>query len=99
MRQYTIHIPVIFNSGQVVPKELYSNMRERALDYFGGYSWDEAEIAGAWVDEGQVYAEPMRRLIVATDDFAKLQKYVAFLKTTFDQLAMYVVDNGPVHFM
>jgi len=101
MRQYTIHLPVKYNDGTLVPLERIDRIMEDALAFFGGYSYDPTRIMGAWKDEttGKNYIEDMTRLVLATDNPSLLITFVKGLASKLDQEAMYMVDNGNVSFI
>lgn len=96
IKQYTIHLPVNFNDGQAVPKELVDYYKSKALDKFGGYTYDGYHMQGAWRDNGKDYIEPMTKLIIASDDNHAVNVFVESIKRAFKQEAMYVAISEVV---
>ena len=101
MQAYKIHIPVKFNDGTDVPDVLITKMLDKALDTFGGYTYNPLFMQGAWKDDktGKVYEERMRSLEIATDCAKDFKAFVKELCKAFDQECMYVVNLGAVEFV
>lgn len=100
MKQYTLHIPVQFNEGGLIPELSKQEFMDLALDLFGGYSYDERVIQGAWKsDTGVVYKERMTRLTIASDDIVEIRKFASHIAGAFKQECIYMVEQGDVEFI
>lgn len=101
MRQYTIHIPTVYNDGRVVSAGTLKLLQTMALEKFGGFTFNPGPLLGGWKDQktGQVYIEPVCQMIIASDDHQSIHDYAHDIGIVLEQITMYVWDGVLVTFI
>lgn len=100
MQQYTIHLPVNYNDYRVIEKHVIDGILESVLDQFGGYTLGPV-MNGAWKEpsSGKIYAEPMRQLIIASDNKDAVENLAGNIATRLFQMCVYLYDGKTVKFI
>lgn len=95
LHTFVFHCPVNFNSGEPIPAAQLDALEKRLCELAGGFTRSEAQ--GAWVYEGQLYHEPMRRYMLGLPESGidELLDYaVDTLKQDFGQINVWVEIDG-----
>lgn len=90
-----LYVPVADNEGRQFTIDQWSAL-EAKLAQFGGYSF-QADVHGAWIDQGVVYRDENRAYSVALGSIRLLPAWVEVVEwalVTFVQEALYVEVNG-----
>lgn len=95
LHTFVFHCPVNFNNSEPIPQDKLDALEKHLCELAGGFTMSEAE--GAWVNEGKLYHEPMRRYMigVSADGIDALEDYaVDTLKQDFGQINVWVEVDG-----
>ena len=97
MIENAIHIPLNDNEGSSIQSVVDATIQS-ILETFGGCTTYHAR--GLWVDnEGNVYDEPVMRVLVATDKPELLRVIAKNLRVAAKQVCVYVVVDGKAEFI
>lgn len=95
-RRYEILLPLKYNDGRAIPRELLDDTREELVGQFSAVSLQPNAIQGIWLHEGTRHEDELRRIIVDVEDSAEIQQFFLDYKTKlmerFEQLAIYIVS-------
>jgi hypothetical protein len=96
-RRYEILVPLLFNSGEAVPRQLLRQTFKELRKRFGAATWETQTLRGAWEHEGEVYEDTLARFFVDVPDtpenLAHFRDYKAVLKTRFRQLDIWITSH------
>jgi hypothetical protein len=90
-----LFVPSADNSGEPFPSDMWNALEEQLVQ-FGGYNF-QADIEGAWVDDGRLYRDRNRSYSIALTSIRQLPPWVAIVEWAlehFRQEALYVELNG-----
>lgn len=88
-----VHVPTHLNDGSEVPLETIQQVRDKAIELFGGYT-RKGPFEGGWKSPtGQVFIEPMLVFEFAIDpeSVETVREFARWLKLLLDQEAIFVV--------
>lgn len=94
-RRYEILLPLKFNDGRPVPRELISEALLRLEERFGSVFCETQVIQGTWHHEGARFRDDLIRVFVDVKDQPEHQEFFrAFkehLKSKFQQIDLWLV--------
>ena len=95
-RRYEVLIPLQLNDGSDVPEELLSDAVFEILDHFQGVAFENLNLVGHWLHEGDLYRDNLSRLTVDVPSTAKnrrwMKQFKARWKERLEQLELWVVS-------
>src|SRR5947209_3600378 len=92
--RFEMLLPLRFNDGREVPRELVSQTISELEERFQGVTWESQVLHGRWRHEGKSYQDELLRIFVDGDasqanrDF--FTNYKNELKTRFKQLDIWL---------
>ena len=93
-RRFEILLPLRFNDGQPIDRELFDQTREELVAQFGSLTLHPSALQGIWVNEGIRYEDECRRFFVDVDDTPENESFFANFKLhlmdRFQQIAVYI---------
>jgi hypothetical protein len=93
-RRFELLLPTKFNSGEIVPGELFADTLLELEQQFGAVSSETQRIEGQWRHQGDLYRdESIRVFCDVPDTVENLQFFVDFkerLKERFQQLDIWM---------
>lgn len=95
-RRYEILLPLKYNDGRPIPRELLDDTREELVNQFGALSFQPNAVQGIWLHEGIRHEDELRRIVVDVEDAPEIEQFfLEFkqrLKARFEQLEIYIVS-------
>jgi hypothetical protein len=92
--RFEILLPLEFNDGTPVPRELLADVAVEIQQCFGGVSWESQVIEGIWRKGEIQYRDRLNRIFVDAPDTPENRKFFIDLKrdllTRFDQLDIWL---------
>ena len=92
--RYEILLPLAFNDGRPVPRELLADAAAEIQHRFGGVSWEPQAIEGIWRGGGIEYHDRLNRIFVDAADTPEHRRFFLDLKTRlkaeFQQLDLWL---------
>ena len=92
--RFEILLPLAFNDGQQVPREVLAEIAIEIQRRFGGVSWESQAIEGIWRQGGVEYRDRLNRLFVDAEDTEEnRQFFIGFksrLKSRFQQIDIWL---------
>jgi hypothetical protein len=64
--RFEILLPLQFNNGGTLPRELFAEIAIEIQRRFGGVSWESQVIEGIWHQQGVNYRDKLNRIFVDT---------------------------------
>ena len=97
MRRYEILLPLRFNDGSAVPKELIGGVLSSLRERFGAVSFETQKIRGQWQHAGEVYRDDLTRIFADVPDTPENRAWFVTLKERlkrdFQQLDIWIVTH------
>jgi hypothetical protein len=78
--RFEILLPLRFNDGQPVPRELLAQTIAELEDRFGAATWETQTLRGSWRHEETTYQDELVRIFVDTRDTPETRQFFALLK-------------------
>ena len=99
-RRYDIYLPVAYNNGRAIPKDLFVSVEQRLLARFGGLTSLQRRfpLRGIWQGESRLYLDQV--IIITVLDFRRggSGRFIARLKRSlireFDQLEILIIGTA-----
>jgi len=92
--RFEILLPLRFNDGQPVPRELLARAIAELETRFGAATWETQILQGSWRHEGTSYQDELVRIFVDTADLPETRKFFSQfkeeLKVRFKQLDIWL---------
>ena len=92
--RFEILLPLRFNDGSAVPRELFAQTIGELESRFGAATWETQVLHGGWRHEGITYHDELVRLFVDAEgnrsNRAFFKEYKRMLKTRFRQLDIWL---------
>jgi hypothetical protein len=92
--RFEILLPLQFNDGILVPRELLAQTVTELEGRFGAATWETQILHGSWKHEDTVYHDELVRIFVDTQDTpanrAFFRQFKEKLKTRFQQLDIWL---------
>jgi hypothetical protein len=92
--RFEILLPLRYNDGRPVPRELLSDTAFEIQNRFGGASWELQVIEGIWLHQGAQYRDKLNRVFVDVEDTPENRRFFTELKTRlkarFEQLDIWL---------
>ena len=92
--RFEILLPLAFNDGRAIPRELLGETAAEIQRRFGGVSWESQVIEGLWTAGGITYTDRLNRIFVDAEDTLENRRFFielkARLKSQFQQLDIWV---------
>jgi len=92
--RYEILLPLRFNDGQPVPRELLGDALLELEAHFGAISWETQIVRGRWQHQGRLFRDELMRVFVDVEDSAEHREFVLDLKqrlkARFDQIDVWI---------
>lgn len=79
-RRFEVMLPLQFNDGTPVPKELLAKATREIANQFRAVSFETQVIEGQWHHEGVLYTDNLVRLVVDVTDTTKNRKWMKEFK-------------------
>jgi len=79
--RFEILLPLAFNDGGAIPRELLADAAIEIQARFGGVSWESQAIEGIWRSGGVQYRDRLNRLFVDAEDTPANREFFSGLKT------------------
>ena len=97
-RRYEVLLPLRFNDGNPVPRDLIGTTLSELEQRFGAVSWETQTIRGQWSLQGQQYRDDLVRVFVDVPDLPDSREFfIDFkqrLKARFQQLDIWVTTHS-----
>ena len=94
-RRYEILLPLKFNDGQPVPRELVTETLLGLEQQFGAVSCETQVIQGTWHHEGERFRDDLMRIFVDVKDLPEHREFFRGfkeqLKSRFQQLDVWMI--------
>ena len=95
-RRFEILLPVEFNDGREVPREVLEQAVKEVVDRFGAASEEPESIEGHWQHMGRVQEDSLSKLVVDVEDTEEhrewMRKFKSRWKDKLDQLEIWLVS-------
>ncbi len=95
-RRFEVFLPLQFNDGRPVPKELLGDAALEIVHNFGGATYEAQPIRGFWLHQGTLYREKFSRVMVDFPDTAKnrqwMREYKARWRRRLEQIELWMVS-------
>ena len=78
--RFEILLPLRYNDGRPVPRELLAEIALEIQRRFGGVSWESQVIEGIWRQDGVEYRDNLNRIFVETQDTLENRRFFTELK-------------------
>lgn len=92
--RFEILLPLRYNDGRAVPRELLAEAALEIQQRFGGVSWESQVIEGIWHQGGVQYRDNLNRIFVDAQDTQENRRFFielkARLKARFSQLDLWL---------
>ena len=96
-RRYEVLVPMTFNDGREVPKDLLLQTVLELEHEFDAASMETAPIEGVWRREGILYRDRLLRMHVDVEDSEENREFFLHFKETlkqrFDQLDIWMTSH------
>lgn len=96
-RRYQVLLPLRFNDGRPVPRELFFDVFAELREHFGAASFETQRIVGTWMHEGTTYQDETVRVVVDVPDLpehrAYFVEYKETLKARFRQIDIWLTSS------
>lgn len=97
MSEFDIFLPLFFNDGSQVPKELFQILQTRLLEQFDGLTFFPQPNKGFWKMGSVTYQDEIVVLRTVTKKPKRARKYLsdlkAWMKTTFQQEEILIIER------
>jgi hypothetical protein len=94
LSRFEILLPLRFNDGTEVPRELIAQTMGELEDRFGAATWETQVLHGSWRHEGMTYHDELVRIFVDAENSRTnrgfFKRYKATLKTRFRQIDIWL---------
>ena len=94
LARFEILLPLRYNDGRPVPRELLEDAAFEIQSNFGAVTWEPQIIEGFWRQSGIGYRDTLNRIFVDIEDTPEKRRFFielkARLKSRFQQLDMWV---------
>lgn len=95
-RRFEVMLPLQFNNGEPVPRELLARAAREIATQFRAVSFETQVIEGQWQHEGVLYSDNLVRITVDVADKAKNRKWMREFKKRWmeelQQLELWMVS-------
>lgn len=92
--RFEILLPLRFNDGGVVPRELIAEAIGELEARFGAATWETQVLHGSWRHEGMTYHDELIRIFVDADDTSSnrtfFKEYKDKMKARFRQIDIWL---------
>jgi hypothetical protein len=88
MKKVTVLIPMNYNNGSPVPKQIFTQFEKQLLRIAGGYSMDGI-VEGGWRADETDYFDKSKRYIILTDQVEVIKSLTIEIGKQLEQQAMY----------
>ena len=92
--RFEILLPLRFNDGSAVPRELVAQTIGELENEFGAATWETQVLHGSWRHEGKTYHDELVRIFVDTEGNRSnrtfFKQYKIKLKTRFRQIDIWL---------
>ncbi len=96
LRRFEILLPLQFNDGREVPRELLGEAVSEIVDRFGAVSYEPQTVEGHWTREGVVYRDALSKIVVDIADTPGNRKWMRSFKSRwlskFDQVDLWLIS-------
>ena len=96
LRRFEILLPLQFNDGNQVPRELLADATLELVERFGALSYETQNVEGHWTNEGVVYRDQLVKLVIDIQDNQLNRKWMQDFKQrwrdTLQQIDLWVVS-------
>ena len=97
-RRYEVLLPLQYNDGREVPRELLAEASQEIAKHFGADSYETQKVEGQWRSDGFIFRENMVRLFVDVPDNetsrAWMKDFKARWKDRLQQLDLWMVSHS-----
>ena len=92
--RFEILLPLRFNDGSAVPRELIAQTVGELENQFGAVTWETQVLQGSWRHEGRTYHDELVKIFVDAEDNqpnrAFFKQYKNELKSRFRQIDIWL---------
>ena len=92
--RFEILLPLQYNDGRIVPRELLGKKARETQSRFGAVTWESQVIEGLWRHQGVEYHDRFNRIFVDVEDTPENRRFFSELKTLlksrFEQLDIWL---------
>jgi hypothetical protein len=90
--RFELLLPLRFNDGREVPRELISQTIVELEERFEGVTWESQVLHGRWRQEGKSYQDELVRILVDASEADRVffKNYKSSLKARFKQLDIWL---------
>jgi hypothetical protein len=92
--RFEVLLPLRYNDGQPVPRELLAETAFEIQSRFGGVTWESQVVEGIWRQGGIEYRDELNRIFVDAEDTAENRRFFldlkSKLKSRFQQLDIWL---------
>ena len=80
-RRFEVLLPLRFNDGREVPKNLLGEAVQELFDRFGAVSVEKESVEGRWRHRGLDYRDDLSLIVVDVADTVKIRRWMRAYKT------------------